>query len=158
MSYLTAKQFSKIWQISERRIIKLCSEDRISGAVKNGMIWLIPEDTIKPSDKRNKISKYINTQKRVMIVNFCNEIGLELSLILKKEGYIVDGISNKKEIIANKEFSDIKIYEANLNEKKSILQIIEETEKYYEGLIYINYNNETEKYKEAFIKEFATFY
>ena len=57
MSYLTAKQFSKIWQISERRIIKLCSEDRISGAVKNGMIWLIPEDTIKPSDKRNNVSK-----------------------------------------------------------------------------------------------------
>ena len=155
MSYLTAKQFSKIWQISERRIIKLCSEDRISGAVKNGMIWLIPEDTIKPSDKRNKISKYINTQKRVMIVNFCNEIGLELSLILKKEGYIVDGISNKKEIIANKEFSNIKKYEVNLNDKKSILEILEETEKYYDGLIYINYNNEPEKYKEAYIKEFA---
>ena len=34
MGYLTAKQFSDKWGISERRIIKLCMENRISGAVK----------------------------------------------------------------------------------------------------------------------------
>ena len=57
MGYLTAKQFSEKWGISERRIIKLCKESRIEGAIKNGMVWTIPEDTIKPSDKRSKISK-----------------------------------------------------------------------------------------------------
>ena len=30
MGYLTAKQFSEIWGISERRIIKLCKEERIN--------------------------------------------------------------------------------------------------------------------------------
>ena len=53
MGYLTAKQFSDIWEISERRIIKLCSENRIDGSIKNGKVWLIPENTNKPADKRN---------------------------------------------------------------------------------------------------------
>ena len=59
MGYLTAKQFSEIWGITERRIIKLCSENRISGARKTGMVWEIPEETLKPSDKRSNIYKYI---------------------------------------------------------------------------------------------------
>ena len=55
MGYLNAKQFSKIWGITERRIIKLCNENRISGARKVGMVWEIPEETLKPSDKRSNI-------------------------------------------------------------------------------------------------------
>ena len=43
MGYLTAKQFSQIWGITERRIIKLCKENRVDGARKNGMLWLITE-------------------------------------------------------------------------------------------------------------------
>ena len=74
MNYLTAKQFSKIWGITERRIIKLCNENRISGARKVGMVWEIPEETLKPSDKRSNIYKYINIQKKVMIVNVIKEL------------------------------------------------------------------------------------
>ena len=74
MGYLTAKQFSERWGISERRIIKLCKEERISGAIKNGMVWEIPEETLKPSDRRSNIYKYINTQKRIMIVNIKEEL------------------------------------------------------------------------------------
>ena len=96
MGYLTAKQFSEKWGISERRIIKLCNENRISGAIKNGMIWVIPEDTIKPIDKRRKIAEFINTQKRVMIVNMNSKITEKLIPLLQKEGYIVEGIYNKK--------------------------------------------------------------
>lgn len=90
MEYLTVKQLSEKWGITERRIIKLCNENRIDGAIKNGMVWMIPEDTIKPSDRRNKISKYINTQKRVMIVNSDNQIATLLKPLLEKSGYIVD--------------------------------------------------------------------
>lgn len=84
MAYLTAKQFSKIWGITERRIIKLCSEDRISGAIKKGMVWEIPEGTLKPSDKRSNIYKYINTQKRIMIVNIEEELKEHLLELIKK--------------------------------------------------------------------------
>ena len=89
MGYLTAKQFSKIWGITERRIIKLCKEDRISGARKNGMVWEIPEETLKPSDKRSNIYKYINIEKRIMIVNVKEELKEYLSDLLNKEGYIL---------------------------------------------------------------------
>ena len=69
MGYLTVKQFSEKWGITERRIIKLCQENRIDGAIKNGRIWEIPEETLKPSDKRSNIYEYINTQRKIMIVD-----------------------------------------------------------------------------------------
>ena len=75
MGYLTAKQFSEIWGITERRIIKLCRENRINGAIKNGMVWEIPEETLKPSDKRSNIYKYIN------IINIYSNIGWNQELL-----------------------------------------------------------------------------
>ena len=63
MNYLNAKQFSENWGISVRRIIKLCKDGRIDGAIKNGRQWLIPENTLKPSDKR-AMTEY-NNQKKI---------------------------------------------------------------------------------------------
>lgn len=131
MGYLTAKQFSEIWGITERRIIKLCKEDRINGAIKNGMVWEIPEETLKPSDKRSSIYKYINTQKRIMIVNAKEETKQHLETIIKKEGYIV-------------EFQDRDEIEANLGN----------THQYYEGLIYFVIDD-MDKNKELFITKFS---
>lgn len=131
MGYLTAKQFSEKWGISERRIIKLCKEERINGAVKNGMVWEIPEETLKPSDKRSNIYKYINTQKRIMIVNIKEEIKQYLLELLEKEGYIVEC----------KELDEIK---DNLNK----------INRYYEGLIYFQVNN-IDKNEERFITNFS---
>lgn len=131
MGYLTAKQFSEIWGITERRIIKLCKEDRINGAIKNGMVWEIPEETLKPSDKRSSIYKYINIQKRIMIVNAKEEMKEHLETIIKKEGYIV-------------EFQDRDEIEANLGN----------THQYYEGLIYFVIDD-MDKNKELFITKFS---
>lgn len=131
MGYLTAKQFSERWGISERRIIKLCKENRISGATKNGMVWEIPEDTLKPSDRRSNIHKYINTQKKIMIVNIKEEIKEYLLDLIKKEGYIGE----------YKQINEIK-------------DNLEGVSKYYEGLIYFSLNNMDEN-EEEFIKEFS---
>lgn len=90
MGYLTVKQFAKKWEITERRIVKLCKEGRIDGAIKNGMVWEIPEETLKPSDKRSNIYRYINTQKRIMIVKAEEKWKEILTKLLQKEGYIVD--------------------------------------------------------------------
>ena len=128
MGYLTAKQFSKIWGKTERRIIKLCSENRINGARKNGMVWEIPEETLKPSDKRSNIYKYINIEKKVMVVNVKEELKEYLLEILNKEGYIV-------------EFEEINSAEENFD-------------KYYEGLIYFVVNNLDNK-EETFITNFS---
>ena len=118
MGYLTAKQFSEIWGINERRIIKLCKENRISGAIKNGMVWEIPEETLKPSDRRSNIYKYINVERRIMVVNIQEELKAYLLPIIEKEGYIV-------------EFEDF----------DSIKDNLENISQYYEGLIYFQINN-----------------
>jgi len=130
MEYLKAKDFSQIWDISERRIIKLCQENRIKGAIKNGKIWEIPANTLKPSDKRSNIYKYINVEKRIMIIDAYPEIKEPLKEQLLKEGFTL-------------EFKEI-------NEIKNNLQKISQ---YYENLIYFTKNHpSTEK---DFIMKFA---
>lgn len=53
--YISVKQAAEKWQISERRIQKLCEEKRIDGVVRLGHAWLIPRNSEKPVDKRRKI-------------------------------------------------------------------------------------------------------
>lgn len=58
MSYMTIKKAAELWFISERRLTKLCNENRIPGAQKFGWSWAIPEDAEKPYDgRRKKISQ-----------------------------------------------------------------------------------------------------
>ena len=49
---MTVKQVSEIWGIFASRITKLCREGKIQGTVKSDKSWLIPEDILKPADKR----------------------------------------------------------------------------------------------------------
>lgn len=62
MDICTAKQLSEKWQISVRRITKLCEEGRIVGANKIGGVWLIPIDAQRPSDARIHTGKYKKAQ------------------------------------------------------------------------------------------------
>ncbi|WP_019125315.1 Fic family protein [Peptoniphilus grossensis] len=60
--YIGVKEIAKLWNISERRVRFLCSEGRIDGAYKEGNIWKIPEDAVKPSDDRKKnLEKLLKT-------------------------------------------------------------------------------------------------
>lgn len=59
MKYNSIKQMSEKWGISVRRIQVLCSEGRIPEATKIGSYWAIPEDAVKPEDKRVKTGKYV---------------------------------------------------------------------------------------------------
>ncbi len=95
------------------------------------MVWEIPEEALKPSDKRSNISKYINIQKRIMIVNSKEEITEYLQSLLEKEGYIAE----------YKKLDEI----GDLNK----------LEKYYEGLVYFSTNN-MDKKEEAFIISFSS--
>lgn len=52
MKYISTKQASEKWGISDRRIRVICNEGRIEGAIKIGRNWSIPEDGIKPVDAR----------------------------------------------------------------------------------------------------------
>lgn len=52
--FMTVKEASAKWGISDRRIRVLCAEGKISGAIKEGKIWKLPADTVKPVDGRYK--------------------------------------------------------------------------------------------------------
>ena len=54
MDYISIKEAAKKWGISERRIQKLCEENRIPGVIRFSRVWAIPKDIEKPVDKRRK--------------------------------------------------------------------------------------------------------
>ena len=62
--YLSLKETSKKWGISDRRINTLCLAGRIPGAFKVGNSWAIPADAEKPADERIKTGKYIAVRKK----------------------------------------------------------------------------------------------
>lgn len=59
MKYLSAKEAAEKWGIGERRVQRLCNENRISGVIRIGTTWGIPDDAEKPKDQRIKSGKYI---------------------------------------------------------------------------------------------------
>ena len=46
--YMTIKQAAEKWDVTPRRIQKLCTDGRIEGAMKFGRDWAIPADAAKP--------------------------------------------------------------------------------------------------------------
>ena len=54
MEYMSAREAASLWGISKRRVQKLCSEGRIEGAIKVGIVWAIPKGAKRPSDARYK--------------------------------------------------------------------------------------------------------
>ncbi|MDD6807963.1 MAG: Fic family protein [Oscillospiraceae bacterium] len=57
--FMTVKQASERWGISDRRIRVLCSEGKIPGAYQEGRGWKIPVDAEKPADGRYKSKESI---------------------------------------------------------------------------------------------------
>jgi len=52
LSFISAKEAAEKWDISQRRVAILCSENRIDGAMMVGNMWIIPSNAEKPIDKR----------------------------------------------------------------------------------------------------------
>ena len=69
MEYMSAPQAAEKWDISERRVQILCSENRIPGVSKLGYMWLIPKNAEKPIDGRTKRGK---EQKNEILQNSDN--------------------------------------------------------------------------------------
>ena len=59
--FMTVKEASAKWGISDRRIRVLCAEGKISGAIKEGKSWKFPVDTVKPIDRRYKSNESLLT-------------------------------------------------------------------------------------------------
>ena len=59
--YMTVKQAAEKWGISDRRVRILCTEGKVSGAIREGRRWMIPVDSRKPEDGRFKATKSLLT-------------------------------------------------------------------------------------------------
>ncbi len=64
MDYLSVKETAAKWEISERRVQKLCEGNRIEGVIRFGHIWMIPKSAPKPEDLRFK-NKLGNGEKNL---------------------------------------------------------------------------------------------
>ncbi len=50
---MTASEAAEKWNISHRRVLTLCKENRITNAATLGNMWIIPIDAQKPEDARS---------------------------------------------------------------------------------------------------------
>lgn len=54
--YITTQEAADKWGITVRQVQSLCKQNRIKGAVMLSRIWIIPEDTEKPTITRARIA------------------------------------------------------------------------------------------------------
>ena len=57
IDWMTPNQTSERWGISGRRVQALCAGGQVEGAVKLGLVWLIPKSATKPPDGRTRDSR-----------------------------------------------------------------------------------------------------
>lgn len=62
LAYMTANEAAEKWNISHRRVLTLCKENRIANIAMLGNMWIIPIDAQKPEDARSSRYKTGNEQ------------------------------------------------------------------------------------------------
>jgi len=77
VQYITVKQASERWGISDRRVRVLCADRRIEGVVKKGRSYLIPANALKPIDGRTLRGKEIPEQYATLFTSI-DEMKAEL--------------------------------------------------------------------------------
>ena len=87
MKYITVKELAERWSISERRVAILCKEGRITGAVKSGRVWSIPDSAEKPADSRLKSGAYRKTDRAAKLPL---PIGISDYRLASSEYYYID--------------------------------------------------------------------
>ena len=81
---MSAKEAAAKWGISQRRVARLCSENRIANAEMIGNMWLIPMNAKKPVDAR---SRHYNKNDEKSIKPFLKWAGGKGQLIKEIEKY-----------------------------------------------------------------------
>lgn len=78
--FITTKEASEKWDISERRINVLCKEGRIPGAYKENKRWIIPADAVKPADKRLKGEVCISRSEKKVVAKSDKKLPLPIGI------------------------------------------------------------------------------
>ncbi len=64
LAYMTANEAAIKWNISHRRVLTLCKENRITNVAMLGNMWIIPIDAKKPEDARSL--RYIHNNENTV--------------------------------------------------------------------------------------------
>ena len=65
--YVTIREIAERWELTTRRVQKMCSDGRIIGVVKFGKSWAIPKDAERPRDERITTGMYKNWRKKYKV-------------------------------------------------------------------------------------------
>lgn len=63
-AFMTIKEIAAQWNLTERRVQKMCADGLIEGVQRFGNSWAIPKDAKRPVDGRVTTGKYINWRKK----------------------------------------------------------------------------------------------
>lgn len=80
MEYRPVKEVADLWGLTVRRVQMMCMDGTIKGAVKEGKLWMVPDDTEKPLDKRVVTGAYkkANIKKKSQAkLNGTNSTGID---------------------------------------------------------------------------------
>lgn len=69
----TCKEMAKLWGVTERTVTTFCKTGKISGAVKEGKSWRIPDGAEKPVDGRILSGKYVKKEEKEAKNHFRSE-------------------------------------------------------------------------------------
>lgn len=94
----TCKEIAEIWNVTERTVTAFCKSGKISGAIKIGKSWQIPDDAEKPADGRISSGKYIKRTKERKPL----PIGISDYVRAQSEYYYVDKTLLIKEFLDQK--------------------------------------------------------
>ena len=89
IQYMSAKEAAEKWNISQRRVSILCSENRIAGVAMLGNMWLIPRNAEKPVDGRMKRSAVAEKGNARPFVKWAGGKGQLLDVL---KSYLPNGI------------------------------------------------------------------
>ena len=64
IAYMTASEAAEKWNISHRRVLTLCKENRIMDVAMLGNMWIIPIDAQKPEDARSR--RYAESEEKAV--------------------------------------------------------------------------------------------
>ena len=62
--YKTVNELAVEWGVNPRTVQTMCADGRISGAVKFGRDWAVPENAERPTDNRVISGEYKDWRKK----------------------------------------------------------------------------------------------
>ena len=63
--YMTIGETAEKWNLTKRRVQKMCADGEIEGVTKFGTVWVIPENAERPKDGRVTTGTYRNWRKKL---------------------------------------------------------------------------------------------